>query len=136
MSNAPGFASVPTAGAQILSSANGGSRTSPTNTKTIFSPSGSAGGLIERIVIEPVGTTVAGTVQIYRYDGTNYWFYTEIQLQVQTSSTGTAVIPQTVEAVDNPNLMPITIPPTWTLVAALSVAQSPGVCVQAEGGSL
>lgn len=135
MSNTPGFASVPTVGAKVLTAANGGSRAAPTNVQTIFQPSGSAGGIVERITVIPTATTIAGTVQIYRYDGTNYWFYDEIQIQVVTVATGTALIPQTVEAVNNPNLVPIMIPPTWNLVATLSVAQT-GVCVQAEGGSL
>lgn len=133
MASTPNYASTPTVGAAILTTANGGSRAAPTNGQTIFTP-GANGGQVERIVIQPVATTVAGTLQIYRVIGGSYFLYAEAQLQVQTASAAAAVPQQTLEAVDNPNLFPIAMPAASTLYAVLSVAQT-GVAVQAEGGS-
>lgn len=133
MASSPNYASTPTVGAAVLTTANGGSRTAPTNGTTIFSP-GTSGGQIERIVIQPVATTVAGTVQIYRYNGSAYYLYTEVQLQTQTAAAATAISSQTLEAVDYPNLFPIAMPTGWSLYAALSTAQA-GVGIQVEGGS-
>ena len=133
MSASANYASTPTVGAALLTATNTGSRAAPTGDSVIFAP-GASGGQIERITIEPVATTVAGTVQIFRTAGGTKYLYTEVQLQVQTAATGTAIIPQTLEAVDYPNLFPIILSAGETLSAALSVAQT-GVVVQAEGGS-
>lgn len=133
MSASANYASTPTVGAALLTTANTGTRAAPAGDSVIFTP-GASGGQVERITIEPVATTVAGTVQIIRSVGGTKYLYTEIQLQVQTAATGSAIIPQTLEAVDYPNLFPIILTAGETLSAVLSVAQT-GVVVQAEGGS-
>ena len=133
MSTTPNYASTPDAGAALLTTANTGTRAAPVGDSVIFTP-GASGGQVERITVEPVATTVAGTVQVFRNIGASKYLYAEIQLQIQTASTGMAITPQTLEAVNYPNLFPIILPAGATLSAALSVAQT-GVVVQAEGGS-
>jgi hypothetical protein len=120
-------------GVALLTAANSGSRAAPAAGTTIFTP-GASGAEIERIVIQPVATTIAGTVQIYRVISGTYYLYAEVQLPIQTAATGTAIANQTLEAVDNPNLFPIAMPTGSTLYGVLSVAQT-GVVVQVEGGS-
>lgn len=136
MSAAPSYASLITVGAATLTTGDT-SRSAPTTTVTIFTPNvtNALGGQVERIVIEPLGTTTATTVRIFRYDGAAYHLYTEIQLQVQTAAGGTALSPQTLEAVSYPNLFPILVPNGWLLKASVNDTQAAGVKIQAEGGS-
>lgn len=133
MATSPNYANTPTVGAALLTTGDT-SRTAPTTYGTIFTP-GSSGAQVERVVIQPVGTTTSTAVRIFRYDGTTFHLYTEVQLQAQTASGSTAIIPQTLEAVDTPNLFPILVPAGWKLVATVNDTQSPGVQIQAEGGS-
>jgi hypothetical protein len=137
MAATPNFASTPTVSGALLTTAITGTRAAPgSNTATVFSPSGSIGAEIERIVIQPVATTVSGSVLLWRYNTatSGYFLYNEVQLPIQTASTGQALPGQTLEAVDNPNLFPIALPAGWALVAGLSITQT-GVIVQVEGGS-
>ncbi|GIL41414.1 hypothetical protein [Roseiterribacter gracilis] len=132
MATSPNYAATPTVGAAMLTTGDT-SRTAPSNVGTIFTP-GSLGGSVERIVIQPVATTTASTVRIFRYDGSAYHLYAEVALPALTA-TGSAPVPnQTLEAVDTPNLMPIAIPANWSLRATVNDTQT-GVQIQAEGGS-
>lgn len=130
MSASINYASTPVVGGGVLTTGDT-SRTAPTTTTTIFTSTN--GGQVERITITPVATTVSSVVRIFRYDGTNYHLYTEVQIAAQTLAAGTAVVPQTLEAVDNPNLFPIIIPAGWSLRATVNDTQT-GIQVQAEGG--
>jgi hypothetical protein len=130
MSTAINYASIPVVAGGVLTTGDT-SRTAPTTTTTIFNSSN--GGQVERITITPVATTIASVVRIFRYDGTAYHLYTEVQIGAQTLVAGTAVVPQTLEAVDNPNLFPILIPVGWSLRATVNDTQT-GIQVQAEGG--
>ena len=133
MSASANYASTPTVGAALLTAANTGSRSAPVGDSVIFTP-GANGAQIERIMLVPVAATVSGTVQIIRTVGGTKYLYTEVQLQIQPATLGLAIIPQTLEAVDYPNLFPIILAAGETLSAVLSVAQT-GLVVQAEGGS-
>jgi len=124
------YASTPVVGGGVLTTGDT-SRTAPTTTTTIFTSTN--GGQVERITITPVATTVSSVIRIFRYDGTNYHLYTEVPVVAQTVTTGAAVVPQTLEAVDNPNLFPILIPAGWSLRATVNDAQT-GIQIQAEGG--
>lgn len=133
MAAVPNYASTPTVGAAVLTLANGGTKAAPTNAAAVFTP-GANGAEIERIVIESVGSVVAGTVQFYRLISSVYYLYTEVQLNVVTAAANVAAVPQTFEAVDNPNWFPIAMPAGSVLYAVLSAAQT-GIVVQVEGGS-
>ena len=136
MSTTPNYASKPTVGAATLTTGDT-SRSAPATAGTIFTPdaTNALGAQVERITIEPLGTTTATVVRIFRHDGSAYHLYTEVQLQVQTAAGGTAIIPQTLEAVNYPNLFPILVPPNWTLKASVNDTQAAGVKLIAEGGS-
>lgn len=128
----PNFAATPTVGAALLTTGDT-SRTAPTTTGTIFAP-GAGGGTVERIVIQPVATTVASVIRFFRYDGTNYHLYTEVTLDAQTLSGGIVAAQRTLQAVDNPGIFPICIPANWSLRVTVNDTQT-GVKVQAEGGA-
>lgn len=133
MSTSPAFASIITVGSARLT-AGDASRTAPTNQATIFTP-GASGGMVQRVVVEPVATVTATVVRIFRYDGTTYFLYAEIQVPAQTITGTVAVSPQTLEGVNYPSLFPILVPAGWTLRASINDTQT-GVNVSAEGGSL
>lgn len=131
MSASQNFMAVLAAGAATLTTGDN-SRTAPTVTSTIFNPA--SGGLCERIVIEPLATTVASVVRIFRKDGSaGLHLYMEVALPAQTVTAGGVVTPQTLQAVDFPQLFPITVPSGWSLVATVNDTQT-GVKIQAEGG--
>lgn len=132
MASSPNYASIPTVGAAMLTTGDT-SRTAPSTVGTIFAP-GDTGGAVERIVIQPVATTTASVVRIFRYDGSAYHLYVEVALPAQTASGSTPLLGITLEAVDNPNLFPIAIPANWSLRATVNDTQT-GVQVQAEGGA-
>lgn len=131
MSASPNYMSVLDAGAATLTTGDN-SRTAPAVTSTIFNPA--SGGLCERIVITPLATTVASVVRIFRKDGSGgLHLYTEVALPAQTVTASGAVVPQTLQAVDFPQLFPIMVPSGWSLVATVNDTQT-GVKIQAEGG--
>lgn len=131
MATAINFASTATVGAELLTTGDT-SRTAPTTVGTIFTATN--GGQVERITIIPVATTVASVVRIFRYDGTNYHLYTEVDISAQTLSGTSAVTTITLEAVTTPNLFPILVPTGWSLRATVNDTQV-GIKVQAEGGA-
>lgn len=134
MAASANYAATPTVGAATLTTGDT-SRSAPATVGTIFSP-GATGGEVERVVIQPLGITVPSTVRIFRYDGTTYHLYAEVQLQVVPTAPGNvAISPQTLEAVNYPNLFPIAIPANWSLRATVNDTQAAGVKVQAEGGA-
>jgi hypothetical protein len=128
----PNFAVTPFVGVgQVLTAS--ASRTAPTNTANVLTAS-SSGNRIERIVVTPTGSTIAAVVSLYLYNGSTYYLYDEMQVNANTAST---TIPQsalTLEAVTAPNLMPLLLPPTWNLVATVSVSQPSAINVSAIGG--
>lgn len=109
------------------------SRTAPAagNVGTIFNNAN--GGMVERITVTPLATTVPSVVRIFRFDGVSYHLYTEIPLPAQTVTLSGAVNAVSLQAVDYPGLFPILIPPGWSLRTTVNDAQT-GIKVQAEGG--
>lgn len=130
MAAQPSYAGTPIAGAATLTVGDA-SRTAPAAAGILVTPG--AGGLIERVTIIPLATTVASVLRLFRYDGAAYHLYTEIAIPVQTVSASVAVSPLTLQAVDYPNLFPIVIPAGWSLRASINDNQT-GVKVHAEGG--
>jgi hypothetical protein len=119
MAYGPNFASKPTVGAALLTIADA-SRTAPSNAQTVYTPD-VLGAQVERVVISPVGAlTAANVVRLFRYDGATYHFYAEVGVAALTVAAALAgVTAGSLEAVDNPNLFPIAIPPGWSLKASL-----------------
>jgi len=133
MSASPNYASTPTVGAALLTTADT-SRTAPTSGgSAVFSP-GASGGLCERVVIMPLATVTATVLRLFRYDGTTAHLYAEVTMPALIVAAGTKVPGTVLSAVSNPELFPIAIPANWSLRATINDVQT-GIKVQAEGGA-
>lgn len=86
MSATPAFASTLNVGSGLTPATLDTSLTAPTNVTTIFT-AGSSGSVIHEIVIQGVGTTVAGVLNIFRYDGSTYHLVDQVLISAVTSST-------------------------------------------------
>lgn len=86
MSTDPLYFSTPHVGSVIASGTLDVSTTAPTNVATVFT-AGASGSKIEEIVVEGLGTTVAGLVRLFLYDGATYNLLDEAIVQALTAST-------------------------------------------------
>jgi hypothetical protein len=129
----PNFAITPVIGIGSVLTASA-SRNAPTNTVTILA-AGSSGTRVERVVATPTGSSVAGAISLYIYNGTTYTLYTEMQIGVNTATPNAVLTTTTLEAVTLPNLMPILLPPGSSLVATTNVTQPASIDIAAIGGS-
>ena len=89
MATTPAFAATPRIGVGQVTTADT-SRTAPTNVATIFT-AGSSGSRIDSVVMEATGTTTAGVLRLWIYDGTNYRLFNETLVTAITPSTTVAV---------------------------------------------
>lgn len=89
MATDPAFASTPHIASGLTPATADTSLTTPTNETTIFT-AGSNGSKIEEITVVGVGTTVAGLVNIFLYDGSTYWLYDQFATTAVTVSTTAA----------------------------------------------
>lgn len=89
MATAPAFASTPKVGMAQITTAET-SRTAPTQVGTVFT-AGSSGSRIDSVTITAAGTTTAGVVRLFIYDGTNYRLLSETLVTAITPSTTVAV---------------------------------------------
>lgn len=129
----PNFAITPKLGVGTVTTGDT-SRTNPTLAVNVY-PAGANGSRIERIVLTPIGPTVASCVRLFLYDGTNFHLYKEVALGAATTSGSVPVTTQTLEAVTTPNLFPLLLPQGWSLQATVNDTQtSSGVNVIAVGG--
>jgi hypothetical protein len=131
MSTSAQYASTPKFGSANLTTADT-SLTAPTTVGTIVS-AGSSGTRIDYIDIQGVATTVAGLVNLFVYDGTNYVLWQQVPVQGVTSSTTSPAFSAVLSSNSNANIMPLTLPTGYSLRATTSVTQS-GVRVTAYGG--
>jgi hypothetical protein len=121
------YASTPTRGAALISVGDT-SRVAPTGAKAIFSPAGTlgvnAGGWCERIVIMPVGPTTTSVLRFWLVDGLGgYHLYDEEPLAASNIAPGVQMKSATLQAVDNPNIMPINIPAGWSMAVSVNDTQ-------------
>lgn len=134
MAAIPQYAATPKIGAATLTTADT-SLTAPTTVATVLSGAAS-GTRIEKLGIKATATTVAGIVRWFLHDGTNYTLIAERPIPVSTSNNTTACFEEVINAVTNPELLPIHLPNTsWSIRATTSVAQT-GLRVRAEGADL
>lgn len=85
MASAPIFAATPKQGSATISSADT-SYSTPTTTATIMS-GGASGSRVERCRVCATGTTAAGVVNIWYFDGTNYRLLRSLVVTAITAST-------------------------------------------------
>ena len=125
------YAATPKIGSALLTTADT-SLTAPTTVGTVFT-AGSSGSRIDYIEVQGVATTVAGLVNIFIFDGTNYFLYIQVPIQAITSSTTVPAFTTLLSSNGNANLLPINLPTGYSLRATTSVAQT-GIRVTAQGG--
>jgi hypothetical protein len=125
------YASIPKIGSALLTTGDT-SLTSPSTVGTVFT-AGSSGSRIDYIDIQGVATTVASIVNLFIFDGTNYFLYTQIPVQVVTSSTTAPAFQAVISSNTNANILPINLPNGFSLRATTSITQT-GVRVTALGG--
>jgi len=94
---------------------------------------GASGTRIDYIEVMGVATTVAGLINLFVYDGTNYILWQQIPVQAITTATTTPSYTAAISSNGNANVMPLTLPTGYSLRATTTVAQT-GVRVTAYGG--
>lgn len=89
MSATNNYAATPRAASKLISAAN----TNRDGTGTIVDvfAAGTSGSRIERAEAVARGTTTAGVVRLFIYDGTTYFLFEEIMVTAATPSTSIAV---------------------------------------------
>lgn len=83
---APQFYGVPAVGSALAPATLDTSLTAPTNTSDVLT-AGTNGTKIEEIIVQGVGTTVAGVLNIFRYDGSTHHLIDQVLITAVTSST-------------------------------------------------
>lgn len=99
MATAPQFAATVNVGSAIVPATLDTSLTAPSNVATVVT-AGSNGTKIEEIVVQGLGTTVAGVLNIFRYDGATYHLIDQVLISAVTSSA-TAVAYRSARKYDN-----------------------------------
>jgi len=82
----PSYAATPRASSVIVPATNDTSLTAPTNYALLFTP-GASGSKVEEIDVLGLGTTVAGRLNLFIYDGTNINLIDQYILIAITPST-------------------------------------------------
>ncbi len=120
MASSPAFAATPRASAATISTAES-SRTAPTNVGTVWT-AGTAGSRIERVIIEATGTTTAGMVRLFLYNGSTYFLFAEVSVSAITPS-GTVAAFNAPLSFALPGLE-LFLPNGWSLRATTQNAES------------
>lgn len=128
MATSPAFASTAALGSQTISSSADNTWTAPANTVTIVT-AGASGTKIEEIVVQGIGVTIAGMLNIYIHDGTNYHLFDQVSISAVTATT-TATAYRAVRQYTN-----LVLKSGWSLRASSMVA-SQLAKVSAFGGDL
>jgi hypothetical protein len=131
MSTSAQYASVPRIGSALLTTADT-SLTAPTTVGAVLT-AGASGTRIDYIDIQGVANTVAGIINLFIYDGSTYFLWTQVPVIAVTSSTTAPAYQSTLSSNVNSNIMPLILPTGYSLRAAVSVTQT-GVRVTAQGG--
>ena len=131
MSTSAQYASTPKVGSATLTTADT-SLTAPSTVGTVLT-AGSSGTRIDYIEIIGTATTVAGLINLFIYDGSNYILWQQVPVVAITSSTTAPAFAATLSSNVNANVMPLTLPTGYSLRATTSVSQT-GIRVTAYGG--
>ena len=132
MATSAQYASTPVFGSANLTTADT-SLTAPTTVSTILTV-GASGTRIDYIDLQGVATTVAGLINLFVFDGTNYILWQQVPVQAVTSSTTVPAFAFALSSNGNANIMPLNLPTGYSLRATTSVAQT-GLRVSAYGGN-
>ena len=130
MASAPVFAATPVCWSGLVPATADPSMVTPTNVTTLGT-AGASGTKIEEIVCQGVGTTAAGVINIFLYDGSTYHLFDLFIVPAYTSST-TAGAWRASRQYQN-LILPAN---TWTLRCTVTTAGNQSmVKVTATGGS-
>lgn len=132
MATSAQYASTPVFGSATLTTADT-SLTAPTTFGTVLT-AGASGTRIDYIDIQGVDTTVAGLINLFVFDGTNYILWQQVPVQAVTSSMTAPAFAFALSSNGNANIMPLNLPTGYSLRATTSVAQT-GLRVSAYGGN-
>jgi len=131
MSTSAQYASTPKVGSALLTT-DDSSLTAPTTVGTVLT-AGASGTRIDYINIQAVATTSSGIINLFIYDGTTYFLWTQVPVVAVSSSTTAIAYQATLSSNSYANIMPLTLPTGHSLRATTSVSQS-GIRVTAYGG--
>lgn len=87
MATAAAFAATPHIGAATANATLDTSLTAPTNIATIITGVAAPGSKVEEVTMQALGTTVAGVINLFLYDGSTYHLFDQWQVPAVTSST-------------------------------------------------
>lgn len=96
MSSAASYASSPRTAAVSISTAN--TARDGTGTLGTVLTAGASGSRIETLTITATGTTTAGMVRLFLYDGTTYYLWREVQVAAKTPSATDSTFTSTLSA--------------------------------------
>jgi hypothetical protein len=114
MATAPAFAATAKAWSGLPVTADT-SLTAPTNAATILT-AGASGSKVDEIIVQGVGTTVAGVVNIFLHDGTTYHLVDQFVITAVTSSATAAAYRQSKQYTN------LEMPTGWSLRASQTIA--------------
>jgi hypothetical protein len=86
MATAPAFAATVNNASALASATLDTSLTAPTNIATIFT-AGASGSKCEQVTMQAVGTTAAGVINLFAFDGATYHLIDQWLVPAVTSST-------------------------------------------------
>lgn len=115
MAASPAFIGTPKVWQQALSVAN--TALDGTGTLADVLTAGTNGSLIERVRLKASGTTTAGMIRLFLYDGTNTYFFRDILVSAITPSA-------TVQSWEGDITLNYPIPGTWHLKASTHNAEA------------
>lgn len=86
MASSPSFSATPNIGSAAVSATADTSLTSPSTVATVLT-AGSSGTQVYEVVYQGTGTTLAGVINLFIYDGSAYHLYDQQLIAAVTSST-------------------------------------------------
>lgn len=132
MATSAQYASTPVFGSATLTTADT-SLTAPTTVGTVLT-AGASGTRIDYIEVQGVATTVAGLINLFVFDGSNYILWSQVPVQAVTSGVTAPAFQSVLSSNGNANIMPLIIPAGHSLRVTTSVNQT-GIRVNAYGGN-
>lgn len=130
MAAAPAYAATPVAWCGLVPASADTSFTAPSAVTTLGS-AGANGTKVTQVDVTPVGTVVAGLVNVFAYDGSAYHLVESVTIAAATVNTTTAPAKQSF-TYDN-----LVLPNGWSLRVTNTVAGNVSlVTVNAFGASL
>jgi hypothetical protein len=125
MSSAASYASSPRTAAVSISTAN--TARDGTGTLGTVLTAGASGSRIETLTITATGTTTAGMVRLFLYDGTTYYLWREVQVSAKTPSATDSTFTSTLSAIG------LVLSAGWSLRASTHNAEAFNVLATLAG---